>query len=121
AIGGRGRALLARPRAEPVRGGRGQAGPQGDLLEHRTRAGVLAGPRDRRVPAAGDHAGVPGERGLLAPTTRGEELMRVAALAMLTVLAASVPLLAAPSERNEPLSGKTRQDRQPPEKRKGGP
>src|SRR5207247_9749809 len=60
---------------------RGQAGPQGDLLGHRTRAGVLARPRDRRVPAAGDHAGVPGERGFLAPTTRGEELMRVAALA----------------------------------------
>ena len=45
--------------------------------------------------------------------------MRVAALAMLTVLAASVPLLAAPSERNEPLSEKIKKERQSLEKLKG--
>ena len=45
--------------------------------------------------------------------------MRVAALAMLTVLTASVPLLAAPSERNEPLSEKIKKERQSLEKLKG--
>src|SRR2546426_2055605 len=45
--------------------------------------------------------------------------MRVAALAMLTVLTASVPLLAAPFERDEPLSDKIKKERQSLEKLKG--
>jgi septal ring factor EnvC (AmiA/AmiB activator) len=45
--------------------------------------------------------------------------MRVAALAMLAVLAASTSVLAAPSERNEPLSEKIKKERQSLEKLKG--
>ena len=45
--------------------------------------------------------------------------MRVAALAMLAVLTANVSVLAAPSERNEPLSEKIKKERQSLEKLKG--
>src|SRR5439155_20167599 len=119
AVAGRGRVLLALPLADPVRAGGGQAGPQGDVLGHRTRAGVLAGPRDGRVPAAGDHAGVPGECGLLVPAARGEELMRGVTLVMLAVRAVSASVLAAPCERKEPPSENISKQRQPREKATG--